>query len=90
MKSFALSLAGAAGLCAASSALAQAEPVLADVEVRARGAAATPEARAAQAVQAARDELSQRAGGTAVIEAASYAAGRASTCLLYTSPSPRD
>ena len=53
MKSFALSLAGAAGLCAASSALAQAEPVLADVEVRARGAAATPEARAAQAVQAA-------------------------------------
>lgn len=79
MKSFALSLAGAAGLCAASSALAQAEPVLADVEVRARGAAATPEARAAQAVQAARDELSQRAGGTAVIDAASYAAGRAST-----------
>lgn len=73
--------AAAAGLCAAAPAMARAQAVLADVEVRASGAAATPEARAAQAVQAAREELVQRAGGTAVIDADSYAAGRASTAV---------
>jgi iron complex outermembrane receptor protein len=40
MKSFALSLAGAVGLCAASSALAQAATILAEVKVRASGASA--------------------------------------------------
>jgi iron complex outermembrane receptor protein len=82
MKPLSLSLlAAVAGLGASPPAMAEAEAeaVLADVQVRASGAAATPEARAAQAVQAAREELAQRAGGTAVVDAASYASGRAST-----------
>lgn len=68
-----------AGMTAADGAMAEVEPVLADVQVRASGVAPTPEGRAAEAVQAAREELSRRAGGTAVIDAGSYAGGRAST-----------
>ena len=41
----------------------------------------SPAAAAAQAIQAARDELNQRAGATAVVDSASYAQGRASTAV---------
>lgn len=81
MTPFSLSLiAAAAGLAAASPcAMAQAEAALPAVEVRAAATPPTPQARAAQSLQDAREELSRRAGGTAVIDADSYAAGRAST-----------
>lgn len=55
------------------------EPALPAVEVRASSDAATPAARAAQALEAARAELAQRAGGTALVDGSSYADGRAAT-----------
>lgn len=66
----------AATAAAQAQAQTPADAALPGVEVRAAG---TPASRAAQALQEARDELSRRAGGTAVIDADSYADGRAST-----------
>ena len=69
-------LAGAVGI---SSAHAQtAEGTLEQVEVRASRSA---DAQAAEAVDQARQELARRAGATAVVDAATFTAGRAATAV---------
>lgn len=69
--------AAVAGTIACSTpVLAQTESVIPQVEIT---AALSSEARAAQQLQKARAELAKRAGGTAVVDAASYLNGRAAT-----------